>query len=160
MTTSTPTTQAEIFAGNLFTWHVATPDVAVAEVIAQPGGEPALHVHEREDETYVVLAGELTFQRGDERFDAGRGDVVFLPRGVEHGFALRSDRAHLLLVASPGGIEVPFHALSEPAPDGVPPAPPEGPPADAAIGAMVAAFGAYGIEFTGPPLPALLAGRE
>jgi mannose-6-phosphate isomerase-like protein (cupin superfamily) len=158
MTTTTHTPPAEIFAGNLFTWHVATPDLSVAEVIAQPGGEPALHVHEREDETYYVISGELTFQRGEERFDAGPGDVVFLPRGIEHGFALRGERAQLLLVATPGGIEVPFLALSEPALDGDVPAPPAGPPSDEEVGAMVVAFGAHGIEFTGPPLPALLAG--
>lgn len=154
--TTTTHTPPELFAGNTFTWRVETDDVAVAEVIARPGGEPALHVHEREDETYVVLDGALTFHRGGERVDAGAGDVVFLPRGVEHGFALRSPQARLLVVCTPGsgGLAAAFHALSQPAETVVPPA---GPPSAEEVNAWEVAFGAVGVTFTGPPLPALLA---
>lgn len=144
----------ELFAGNTFTWRVENDDVAIAEVIARPGGEPALHVHEREDETYVVLEGELIFQLGGERFDAAAGDIAFLPRGVEHGFALRSSSARLLVFCTPGGLGAPFHALSEPAENAAPPA---GPPSAEAVAAIEVAFGAYGVTFTGPPLPFLLA---
>ncbi len=153
---STTPMQAELFAGNTFTWRVENDDVAVADVVARPGGEPALHVHEREDETYVVLAGELTFQRGDERLDAAAGDVVFLPRGVEHGFALRSPQARLLVVCTPGsgGLASAFHALSQPAGTDVPAA---GPPSAEELNAWEVAFGAVGVTFTGPPLPVLLA---
>ena len=154
--TTTTGTAPELFAGNTFTWRIETDDVAVADVIARPGGEPALHVHEREDETYVVLEGELTFQRGDERFDAAPGDVVFLPRGVEHGFALRSPLARVLVVCTPGsgGLAAAFHALSQPAATAPAPA---GPPSAEEINAWEVTFGAVGVTFTGPPLPALLA---
>lgn len=145
------------FAGNLFSWPVTTPDVAVADVIARPGGEPALHVHANEDETYVVLDGALTFQRGEERFDAQAGDVVFLPRGVVHGFALRTPTARLLVVCTPGGLDAPFRALATPAEDGELPPLPDGPPSPEQIAAFEATFGAYGVTFVGPPLPALLA---
>lgn len=153
-TTTTPTGRTEAFAGNLFTWHVENDDLSLAEVIAQPGGEPALHVHDREDETYVVLEGELMFQRGEERFVAKAGEVVFLPRGVTHGFALRSDQARLLVICTPGGLGTPFHALSQPAEEL---GPVTGPPSTDAINAMEVAFGAYGVTFVGPPLPVLLA---
>lgn len=157
--TTTTHIQPELFAGNTFTWRVETDDVAVADVIARPGGEPALHVHDREDETYVVLDGELTFQRGGERFGAGAGDVVFLPRGVEHGFALRSPQARLLVVCTPGsgGLAAAFHALSQPAATAVPPA---GPPSAEQINAWEVTFAAVGVTFTGPPLPALLASER
>lgn len=151
---STAQILTETFAGNTFTWHVETADLALAEVIARPGGEPALHVHTREDETYVILEGELTFHRGGERLEAGPGDVVVLPRGVEHGFALRSPEARLLVVCTPGGLGAPFHALSVP---GAAAAGPAGPPSAEEINAMEVAFGEYGVTFTGPPLPALLA---
>lgn len=148
------TTQPEAFAGNTFTWRADNEDVAIADVLARRGGEPALHVHDREDETYVVLDGALTFQRGEERFDAFTGDVVFLPRGVEHGFALRTPTARLLVVCTPGGLRAPFAALSEPLADGVAPVPT--PPTPEQINAMEVAFGAYGVRFTGPPLAVLL----
>ena len=149
------TTRPELFAGNTFTWHVETDDAAIAEVVARRGGEPALHVHDREDETYVVLEGDVLFQRGDDRIAAGAGDVVFLPRGVQHGFALQSDVARLLVICTPGGLGAPFHALSEPDDGEVPVA--MAAPSPEAINAMEVAFGAYGVSFTGPPLPVLLA---
>lgn len=156
MTTITPIPAPLDFMGNLFTWHVDTPDLALAEVVAQPGGEPPLHVHAREDEVYYVLEGELTFQRGEERIDATAGDVIVLPRGVVHGFAVRSSHARVLLVCTPGGLDAPFRELSAPADEGVLPAVPQGPPPAEAVAALEATFGAYGVTFVGPPLPALL----
>jgi quercetin dioxygenase-like cupin family protein len=110
-----------------------------------------------EDEIFYVLDGEITFQRGNERIDARAGDSVFMPRGVQHGFAVRTETASLLQVFTPGGLEEAFLSLSEPAPvDELPPAP-EGPPPAEAVEAMTARFAEYGVDFTGPPLPALLA---
>ena len=157
MTTHTDTTTAPLsFMGNLFTWHVDRPDLALAEVVTQPGGEPPLHIHSREDETYVVLEGEVTFQRGEERIDATAGDVVFLPRGVAHGFAVRGTSARLLFACTPGGLDAPFRELSAPAEDGALPTVPQGPPPPEAVAALEATFGAYGVTFVGPPLPMML----
>lgn len=50
-----------------------------------PGHGPRLHRHPY-DETWVVLEGNLTFQLGEERFRAGRGDIVIAPPGVPHKF--------------------------------------------------------------------------
>jgi len=41
----------------------------------QPGEGPRLHRHPY-DETWVVQEGNLTFQLGDERHQAGPGDIV------------------------------------------------------------------------------------
>jgi Cupin domain len=122
--------------------------------VVRPGGEPPLHVHAREDETFYVLDGEITFQRGNERIDAGPGDAVFMPRGVQHGFAVRTDTASLLQAFTPGGLEAAFRSLSEPAQaDELPPAPGAPPPAET-VEAMTARFAAHGVDFTGPPLAA------
>ena len=132
-----------------------TDELALAVVVARAGGEPALHVHDREDETYVVLEGELTFQRGDERFDAAAGDVVFLPRGVVHGFALRtpSRAAAARLHAGRARARLSTRSPSRERTGG---AAATGPPTPEQINAMEVAFGAYGVTFTGPPLPVLL----
>jgi Cupin domain len=99
-----------------------------------------------------VLEGEITFQRGHERIDAGPGDAVLMPRGVQHGFAVRTETARLLQAFTPGGLEEAFRSLSEPAAfDGLPPAP-ERPPSPEVIEAMTARFADHGVEFTGPPL--------
>ena len=151
------TTITETFAGSSFTWLVTTEELSLAEALTRPGAEPPVHIHAREDETYYVVEGEVTFQRGHELIEAGPGDAVFLPRGVQHGFAVRSETARLLFACTPGGLEEAFHQVSEPGARGALPALPAGPPPDEAVAAINAVFAAQGVEFTGPPLPALLA---
>lgn len=69
------------------------------------GGGPPLHVHDREDESFYVLSGELSVRCGDEEFSAGAGSFVFLPRGRPHRFQAAGPEARLLLIAVPAGIE-------------------------------------------------------
>lgn len=151
---------SEWFAGSLLRWPVTSRDtdgtLALGHALVRPGGEPPLHVHAREDETFYVLDGDVTFQRGGERIEARPGDAVFMPRGVQHGFAVHGEAARLVQVFTPGGLEEAFRSLSEPAPvDELPPAP-QGPPDPALVEAMTNRFAEYGVEFNGPPLPALL----
>jgi quercetin dioxygenase-like cupin family protein len=150
----------EWFAGSLLHWPLTSADtdgtLALGHAVVRPGGEPPLHVHAREDETFYVLDGEIMFQRGGERIEAGAGDTVFMPRGVQHGFAVITETASLLQVFTPGGLEAAFRSLSQPAAaEELPPAP-DGPPPPEAVDAMTARFAEYGVEFTGPPLAALL----
>lgn len=76
--------------------------VAVFELETRSGEEPPDHTHSTEDEIFYVLEGDLTFRCGDETLDVGDGGFVFLPRGIEHGYQIRSDRpARLLVVTAP-----------------------------------------------------------
>jgi quercetin dioxygenase-like cupin family protein len=68
------------------------------------GGAPP-HVHEREDEAMYVLDGEITLRVGDEEFRAGRNAFVFMPRGEEHSWDVVGDRAVVLVMATPAGLE-------------------------------------------------------
>lgn len=52
---------------------------------SKPGEGPRLHRHQY-DETWVVEEGNLTFVLGDERVNAGPGDIVIAPAGVPHKF--------------------------------------------------------------------------
>lgn len=161
----TPTPNAvEWHLGSLMIWHVSATDsgglLSLGEVVVRPGAEPPLHVHAREDETWFVLEGTVLFQRGHERILASAGDALLLPRGIPHGFAVRSDRARMLHVYTPGGIEAAFHEVSIPAPAReLPPAQPA--PPDAATRARIeAAYAARGVTFVGPPLPVILTGES
>lgn len=49
-------------------------------------GGPPMHLHVNEDEVLHLLEGELTFKVGDELVEMGAGDVVFVPKGVPHGY--------------------------------------------------------------------------
>ena len=79
--------------------------IAVIETAPGPGASPPLHHHEF-DETFYVMAGEVTFQLRDERITAGPGELVFAPRGVPHTFAnLSGAQARQLIICTPAGFE-------------------------------------------------------
>jgi mannose-6-phosphate isomerase-like protein (cupin superfamily) len=50
-----------------------------------PGAGPRLHRHPY-DETWVVVAGTITFVAGDETFVAEPGDIVVVPPETPHKF--------------------------------------------------------------------------
>lgn len=63
--------------------HGATISVILDD--SDPGRGPRLHRHPY-DETWVVIAGNLTFQAGDERLAAEAGDIVIVPPDTPHKF--------------------------------------------------------------------------
>jgi len=70
-----------------------------------PGGPP-LHVHEDAGEALYVLEGRAEFLAGDERVTLGAGEVVFVPRGVDHTFHFPDETGgKLLVIVTPGGFE-------------------------------------------------------
>lgn len=86
------------------------------------GEAPPFHLHTREDEVFLLLKGEALVWVGDERHELSEGGVVYLPRNIPHGYRITSDRADLLLIVTPAGIEEMFrHAgrdVTTPRPDG------------------------------------------
>ncbi|XP_024520340.1 uncharacterized protein LOC112342551 [Selaginella moellendorffii] len=79
---------------------------ALFEDLVPPGAGPPLHIHTREDESWYVLDGELTWTIGVERFHAKRGSFAHLPRLVPHTFANELDKpARMLVTYAPGGFE-------------------------------------------------------
>lgn len=69
-----------------------------------PGPTP--HLHRWHEETFYVLAGELTLRVGNETLQAGAGAFVVIPRGVVHQPSNRTaDETHVLLIFSPGGMD-------------------------------------------------------
>ena len=78
---------------------------------------PPLHVHDREDECFYILDGELSVRCGSDAFDAAAGSFVFLPRRRPHRFWAPGLPARLLLIAAPGGIEDYFREINAAATD-------------------------------------------
>jgi mannose-6-phosphate isomerase-like protein (cupin superfamily) len=79
------------------------------------GGAPP-HVHEREDEAMYVLEGEITVHCGEQTFHVGPRGFVFMPRGQLHDWDVEGERAIVLIMASPGGLEeflADFHAATD-----------------------------------------------
>ena len=83
--------------------------------VMRKGFEPPLHMHTREDESNLILKGEILFTVGDKTIHAKAGDYIHLPKNVPHTFKLLSDTAETLLVITPGGFEEMFVECSRPA---------------------------------------------
>ena len=71
---------------------------AVLEYASRPGDEPPDHTHATEDELFYVLAGALTFRCGGESFEVEQGGLIFLPRGLKHGYTIHAGSPVRLLV--------------------------------------------------------------
>ena len=105
--------------------HETTGGVlGLIEASVPAGGGPPPHVHDREDEAYYLLEGELEVQDGDRTFLAGPGSFVFISRGTLHRFRnVGFGHARMLVLFTPAGFEEFFAAVGRPARPGEP-APP------------------------------------
>ena len=73
-----------------------------------------LHIHEAEDEVWIVLDGEISFYVGDDRIDLQAGQVTHGPRGVPHAYRVRSPESLMAVTFAPAGIEKWFQQNSSP----------------------------------------------
>jgi len=113
--------------GALLKFHVTGKETGgrfwVAEHWAPRGYGPALHSHDREDELFVVLDGELTMAVADGERTLEAGQSGFGPRAVPHTFKVRSPTARFLVLGAPSGFEGWFARTGTPALEpGLPPA--------------------------------------
>ena len=60
-------------------------------------GEFVWHHHEREDELFLVLKGRLLMRFRDREVAVEAGELIIVPRGVEH-CPVAMDEVHLLLL--------------------------------------------------------------
>jgi|TARA_B110000967_G_scaffold74506_1_gene77064 mannose-6-phosphate isomerase-like protein (cupin superfamily) len=52
--------------------------------IAKGSGELVWHQHENEDELFIVFKGRLTLQLRDRNIELEAGEMIVVPKGVEH----------------------------------------------------------------------------
>src|SRR5437899_123645 len=78
---------------------------AMWEGTQRPGSEPPLHVHDREDETFYILEGEVVVMVDGNVHRLTAGDAIFLPRGLPHTFRIKSPAARVITMATPAGFE-------------------------------------------------------
>lgn len=122
---------------------------ALCEARVLPGGGPPPHIHHREDESFFILEGEVTFLLGDRRVVAKAGSFIQGPRGVPHAFKNESGvPARMLIHVSPPGFERFMAEFATPvASFDSPPVPVT--PAD--IEKLLAVAPKFGIEILPPP---------
>jgi mannose-6-phosphate isomerase-like protein (cupin superfamily) len=118
---------------------------ALVEHAVAPGSGPPLHVHEREDEAFWILEGEVTFFVDEKTIVATPGSFVYGPRGVPHCFANRTRNwAKMLLIVTPArNFESFYEIIGTPGKDG-------GAPSDqAVIDRIMKAAPEFGIRILG-----------
>jgi quercetin dioxygenase-like cupin family protein len=89
--------------------------LSVLEITDPPDTEAPLHVHHREDETFWILQGDVTFEIGDTTVEGHAGDVAFAPRGIPHRYTVGPSGCRMLFVMTPGGFEGLVRDMSVPA---------------------------------------------
>jgi mannose-6-phosphate isomerase-like protein (cupin superfamily) len=121
--------------------------LAIVELAGREGDMPPLHVHHREDETFVVLEGSLAlFLPEGRRIDLGAGEAAVAPRDTPHVYRVESEQARWLAIGTPAGFDAFVREAGEPA--GSTTLPPEREHDPARLSEIAAA---YGIEVLGPP---------
>lgn len=107
-----------------------------------------VHCHAAEDEAIYLLEGELLIYAGGEDLTVRPGELVTIPRGLEHSVRHTSAEVTYLVQFSPAGFERYFHEMSAPAEYlGLPPSPPL--PTATDLERMVAAAARYGCVVRG-----------
>ena len=93
--------------------------MSVTLSVVPTGSGIPYHVHQKEDETFEIIEGELEVNLNGEVHTIQKGDMVFMPRNIPHSFkALKDTTMWVSLV--PGGGEQMFVELAA-----LPPGPPD-----------------------------------
>jgi quercetin dioxygenase-like cupin family protein len=77
---------------------------ALIEFLFPQHTSPPLHTHPQ-DESYVIIEGDLTIVAGESRFQLGPGGAAVVPMGVAHTFRVDSETARVLVLSTPAGLE-------------------------------------------------------
>lgn len=116
--------------------------MSIVDSLSPVGSGPPRHVHQNEDETFVMITGTCKIWIEGIETIAGPGESVFIPRGKEHTFKVIGDEpSRHLVILTPGGFEGFFQDMA----DGQCKIPEDMP-------AIEASATKHNMTFTGPPL--------
>jgi quercetin dioxygenase-like cupin family protein len=79
------------------------------------GTEPPPHIHDREDELFYILAGEIKVFADGQVFTVVAGESVFLPKKIPHAYLIQSEECHVLALMTPGGFLNAINKMNAPA---------------------------------------------
>jgi mannose-6-phosphate isomerase-like protein (cupin superfamily) len=92
---------------SLFTkqWHphLIAEGSSLQIYLSKIQGDFVMHTHENGDELFCVLKGEMKMRFKDKSVDVKEGEIILVPKGVEHCPYTAQDKEVLLLVVEPLG---------------------------------------------------------
>jgi quercetin dioxygenase-like cupin family protein len=68
-----------------------------------PKGGPPLHIHPFQDKWFYVVEGNYLVQVGTDKHQISAGDVIFLPRNVQHAFVQLTEKGKMVVSYLPAG---------------------------------------------------------
>jgi mannose-6-phosphate isomerase-like protein (cupin superfamily) len=89
--------------------------LSVLEITEPPNAEAPLHVHHRDDESFWIVEGDVTFEVGGTTVHARAGDFAFAPHAIPHRYTVGSEGCRMLFIMTPGGFEQLVRDMSVPA---------------------------------------------
>ena len=130
----------QISPGERFKIRTSAKDTAgaytVLEFVADARYGTPMHIHDNEDEHFIVLEGSVRIANGDSILDAPVGTTVTVGKGVPHAWCNLLDvPARVLVVLSPGYVEGLFTEV-----------------VDRKSNDIADILDKYGCRFVGPPL--------
>jgi quercetin dioxygenase-like cupin family protein len=76
---------------------------------------PPPHVHDQGEEVFYILDGELALQLGDQVVVGTSGQLVRIPAGTPHAFAVKTETARVLNFYVPAALDLEIAMLGTPA---------------------------------------------
>jgi mannose-6-phosphate isomerase-like protein (cupin superfamily) len=87
---------------------------SVVEIVSDARDGTPMHIHQNEDEHFIILEGTARIASDDKTFDAAAGTAVTLSKGVPHAWCnLSGSPLSMAVIASPGGIEEIFLLIAK-----------------------------------------------
>lgn len=90
--------------------------ISVLEHHARYGDSPPLHIHQREDEVFIILNGEFRFVIETREHLIKEGETILAPKGIPHTYRVESSGGgKWLTITTRGDFENFVKAFSRPA---------------------------------------------
>jgi mannose-6-phosphate isomerase-like protein (cupin superfamily) len=109
----------------------------VLELVAEPCNGVPMHVHDDEEEHFIIVEGTARMANGSKTLDVTAGSAVTVNKGIPHAWCNRTDAPlRMLVIFTPGRIKGLFRAIA----------------ANKGEDDVIAIANAYGTRMIGPPL--------
>ncbi len=86
-------------------------NLVVTWVDCEPGGEQRMHVHQAEEQVYIIVRGHGLMKTGDEEKEVDAGTLIFVPPGTAH--AIRNTGDNTLTFVSAASPPMDVEALTD-----------------------------------------------
>lgn len=109
---------SDITPGERFSIRVPSEETngayTMLEIVADHRNGTPMHVHQNEDEHFIILEGTARFAYGDKTADAPAGTNITVRRGIPHAWCnLCKSSLRMLVLFTPGGIDELFRTAAK-----------------------------------------------